>query len=347
MADMDETFELFGKLVQKRFGRILTGEASIANISSESEDTIRYTMFHALSMALDVRPEFVFLEYPHPHVPAKRNPKLDTFVEAHDGVPSMAFEMKFTVKNIENGHNLPKTRILGALISDLIRLHYVRDADLRYFVWVFDRDMGIYICNKDTSWRNLVGGGKLSFSKEEIRSLPKVARDEIRKRIGEDFDMDEIAVSTVYTRNFSVNKRTFGIRIHGVDLPERDSREGINKGLCDAFRGKQTQKTSRKQKKAGPSIKEQPCIRSKYMPLAEWLKNKRRERFMISSRRLEDEVRSIDPSFSLPPAARKYLAWWANHKGNVQAGCGWLSAGWKARPIFRNGVIESVEFTPI
>jgi len=347
MNGTDEAFEVFGEIVRKRFERILNGEASIADVYRESEDTIRYMMFRALTRALDLRPEFVFLEYPHPHVPAKKNPKLDTFVEAHNGVPSMAFEMKFTVKNVENGHNLPKTQVLGALVSDLIRLHYVKDVDLRYFVWVFDRDMGSYICNRDAPWRSLVSGGNFSFSKDEIQKLCKVARDEIRKRIGENFKIGDIVVSTVYAKNFSVNGRTFGIRIHVVDPPDRGSREGITGGLCGDFRKKQAQKTGRKQRKAGSSIREHPCIRSKYTALAEWLKNRRRKSFTISLSRLEDEVRSIDPSFYLPPAAKKYLAWWGNHRGNVQAGCGWLSAGWKARPIFRNGVIESVEFTPI
>ncbi|WP_297536394.1 hypothetical protein [Thermococcus sp.] len=343
MVSINTAFELFGQLVKKRFERIADGKAPISEISHESEDTIRYMMFYALTNVLGIRPEFVFLEYPHPHVPAKKTPKLDTFVEAHNGIPSMAFEMKFSTKS-PNLNAFPKPMTLGLVISDLIRLAYLHDVSKRYFVWVFDREMGLYLCNRTDSWKKLVMlpvGSSFNVTKDELMSVrPKIIKKTIEKNIQalEELEIDELCVSVVHAENFFVDRKILGIRVYEINPMVICSNPKEQSGsLCVDFKSGR----GRRKRPEGHSWNN-----SKYLALAEWLRSINRERFTISLNALEREIRRINPDFSLPSASRKHVAWWANHWGNVQAGCGWLSAGWKARPILKDGRITGVEFIP-
>ncbi len=339
MTNIVEAFEAFGRLIEGRFKRIASGDASFSNIAFESEDTMRYMMFYALTNKLGVKPEFVFLEYPHPNVPAKKNPKLDTFVEAHDGIPSMVFEMKFTVKNNDKGNNVPMTQMLGALISDLIRLHYAPDVDNRFFVWVFDRDMGTYLCNRRKPWKGMIIGKSFEFTNKELKKLPPTAMDKVREQIGENLSIERIKVATVYAKDFPVDGRPFGIRVYSVDGEPKDF--PIN-NPCEFFK-----RNKRKPRDAQRGTSKKTCHGGKYSALAQWLEGKERKPFEIPLDELEREVGLISPGFTLPPASRKYLAWWGNHWGNVQAGCGWLSVDWKVRPIMENKEIKRVKFIPI
>lgn len=294
MENIDKAFKLFGKLMQCRFERILNGEAAVSDIHYESEDTIRYMMFHALTSAMDIQPEFVFLEYPHPHVPARENPKLDTFIEAHNGNPSMAFEMKFTVKNVKKDQNVPKSMVFGALISDLIRLHYIPDVEERFLVWVFDRDMGIYLCNRKEPWNDMIKGNTFTFTAKHLEGLPKVTIEEIQKRIGKNIGLDNLRVSTAYARDFNIGNRIFGIRVYNVD-GKHEWYSQLETDPCTVFRRKKRERGERKRTQT------KQCTRGKYYALATWLRGIGRMAFEISLDELEKEINSISPGFSPQP----------------------------------------------
>ncbi|ADI27381.1 hypothetical protein [Geobacillus sp. C56-T3] len=64
-----------------------------------------------------------------------------------------------------------------------------------------------------------------------------------------------------------------------------------------------------------------------YQPLGAYL-----EKQGVSALTLTiDEMESI-LGFKLPPSARKYREWWANHYGNSQAK-GWMDYGWQVSKV--------------
>ncbi|WP_175059859.1 hypothetical protein [Thermococcus sp. 2319x1] len=147
---MYSVFERFASLVEERLKAIVEGRSELEEIYQESEDAIRYMMFHALTTVGGVNPINVYLEYPHPEVPNRNYAKLDTFVAAKENRPALAFEMKFKTR-IPSRNNIPRSQIAGSAFADLLRLASFRvksnEKTKRYFVYVVDDEMIGYYRN--------------------------------------------------------------------------------------------------------------------------------------------------------------------------------------------------------
>jgi hypothetical protein len=64
---------------------------------------------------------------------------------------------------------------------------------------------------------------------------------------------------------------------------------------------------------------------ARYQPLADFLASRDESEWDASFAEIESRL-----GFSLPPAARKYPAWWANQRGAGHAQThGWRSVGWR------------------
>jgi len=81
-----------------------------------TEDSVRYTFFHALLKTTGIQQHEVILELPHPQAPGN---EVDTFVPATDGRPNLFFEFKYhrRTKSVSGTPNKA-----GALFKDISRL---------------------------------------------------------------------------------------------------------------------------------------------------------------------------------------------------------------------------------
>lgn len=104
-----------------------------------SEDTIRYTYFHALTTTGWSHLQ-VFQEYP---LPGYQGRMMDTVVTTSIG-PAIATEFKFHREKIAG---LPLPQLAGGIMSDLFRLaiaHAAWECDC-YFVYLTDPTMATYL----------------------------------------------------------------------------------------------------------------------------------------------------------------------------------------------------------
>ncbi len=97
-----------------------------------TEDTIRYTLYLALTTCAGLKHTELTLECPHETL---RRATVDTVVSEAVGRESMAFEFKYDRAN-PGGSNLDKTRKAGKALIDLFRLAKIAPevATAKYFV---------------------------------------------------------------------------------------------------------------------------------------------------------------------------------------------------------------------
>jgi hypothetical protein len=125
------------------FGRLLDERLSLGVLTTE--DTIRYTLYFALTSSAGLKHTDLTLEYPHPTMPGA---KVDTVISAAAGRESMAFEFKYDRAN-PGGSNQNRTQRAAKALIDLFRLVKLPDvvAAARYFVYVTDAEMAGYFRN--------------------------------------------------------------------------------------------------------------------------------------------------------------------------------------------------------
>jgi hypothetical protein len=125
------------------FSRLLCERLSLG--IPTTEDTIRYTLYVALTTSGGLKHTDLTLEYPHPALPGA---KVDTVISAAAGRGSAAFEFKYDRAN-PGGSNQNRTQRAGKALIDLFRLVKVpaEVAAAKYFVYVTDSEMAGYFRN--------------------------------------------------------------------------------------------------------------------------------------------------------------------------------------------------------
>jgi hypothetical protein len=129
------TLERFDELLQERLN---------AEVFT-TEDSIRYTFFHALIEAGYCKLVEVILEMSHPAIPRAQ---IDLLILAAQNRPSVAFEFKYD-RAIPSGKNLPRPQKAGAVFKDLFRLARIPRvlAQDRYFIYITGPEMLGYFQN--------------------------------------------------------------------------------------------------------------------------------------------------------------------------------------------------------
>ena len=155
----------------------------------ESEDSIRYLLFHALTHTGKIDPIDVYLEYPHERVPNRRYAKLDTYVAPRDGRPALAFEIKFKTRRAK-GRSPPRTQTAGKAFADILRLAIFRPNEhiKRYFVYIVDDAMKTYYnnpANNLAEFFNLKLNWGFKITRKYLLSRPKTFVKSIRSVMGE------------------------------------------------------------------------------------------------------------------------------------------------------------------
>jgi hypothetical protein len=127
------------------FGRLLGERLSLEGVTTE--DTIRYTLYMALTSTGRLKHTDLTLEYPHP---ALTGAKVDTIINAAAGRKSVALEFKYDRAN-PSGSNQNRTQRAAKVLNDLFRLVKVpaEIAPEKYFVYVTDAEMAGYFRNPD------------------------------------------------------------------------------------------------------------------------------------------------------------------------------------------------------
>ena len=125
------------------FGRLLHERLSLGVLTTE--DTIRYTLYFALTTSGGLKHIDLTLEYPHPALPGA---KVDTVISKASGRESVAFEFKYDRAN-PGGSNQNRTQRAAKALIDLFRLVKVpaEVAATRFFVYVTDAEMAGYFRN--------------------------------------------------------------------------------------------------------------------------------------------------------------------------------------------------------
>lgn len=133
------------------FGRFLEERLSLGVLTTE--DTIRYTLYLALTTSAGLKHTELTLEYPHRKLPGA---KVDTVVSEAAGRESLAFEFKYDRAN-PGGSNQNRTQRAGKALIDLFRLVRLPSeiATAKYFVYVTDAEMAGYFRNPVNHLRGL------------------------------------------------------------------------------------------------------------------------------------------------------------------------------------------------
>lgn len=142
MTAMKEVVELFATLLDQRLkARVFT-----------TEDSIRYTYFHALLSSRFCQHTDIVLEHPHPTLERQM---IDILIAARSTSPSIAIEFKYD-RAIPSDQNLNMTNRAGAVFSDLFKLAHIpsETAQLKYFFYVTDGHMANYFQNERNGYRS-------------------------------------------------------------------------------------------------------------------------------------------------------------------------------------------------
>ena len=129
--------DCFASLLEERLGKSIF----------TTEDSVRYTFFHALTLNWAISPQQVILEYPHPTIPGA---EIDLIVETDDY--QYVFEFKFD-RSIPSRKNLPRSQKAGAVFADISRLarfQSMRQCE-KYFLYVTNGEMAGYFQNPRNS----------------------------------------------------------------------------------------------------------------------------------------------------------------------------------------------------
>ena len=167
---MDQVLRLFGDLLKERLdqGKFMT------------EDTVRYTFFHALLSRSFCSHVDVVMELPHPAINSK---EMDTVIHLGEGHLSAAFEFKYHRRN-PGGTSGNVTQRAGAIFDDVFRLaHVPRQTAFRgYLVYLTDSEMARYLSNSKnglTEWFRLSVGESLSVGAEFVTRRSKTFQNRI------------------------------------------------------------------------------------------------------------------------------------------------------------------------
>jgi hypothetical protein len=156
----DKVFEDFADLLRKRLELGTYG----------SEDSVRYMLFAAL-VQHGVQPERVVMEFPHPGMDKK---KIDTVVVGDDGKPALAVEFKYHRRSLSGG-NKPRTLAAGALFKDMSRLAVLEWSADRYFIYLSDDEMALYLRSPRVGLGDVLDlpvGSELELTPEKFASHP-------------------------------------------------------------------------------------------------------------------------------------------------------------------------------
>ena len=124
---MNEVFERFASYLHDRFERG----------TFTTEDSVRYTLFHALSETIS--PAQIVVEAPHPTISGKR---VDLVAPVGSDGALLAIEFKYDRRAKMNA---PMPMKAGALIHDFVRMAALPEQyRLRYVVYVTDDEMHGY-----------------------------------------------------------------------------------------------------------------------------------------------------------------------------------------------------------
>jgi len=215
-------FEKFGSILKERFEAVVRGRSELEGVYLESEDTIRYVMFYALTTVGGVSPLDIYLEFPHESVPKKRYAKLDTFIASRDDRPALAFEMKLKTR-LPGGRNLPKSQIAGSAFADILRLAVFKPGEYvrRYFVYVVDDEMIKYydnVANRLGDFFRLGLGSSFKLTREYLLSRPKTTVREISSVMGEPGGWPEPLIVCRYKSDLRLGDYGIAIRIYEVKV---------------------------------------------------------------------------------------------------------------------------------
>ncbi|AEH25193.1 DUF7662 domain-containing protein [Pyrococcus yayanosii] len=216
---MYSVFEKFATLIEERLKAIVEGRSELEEIYQESEDTIRYMMFHVLTTVGGINPLDVYLEYPHPEVPNRKYAKLDTFVAAKENRPALAFEMKFQKKIGNNA--MPKPDNAGAVFADILKLALFRKEQgniKRYLVYVADEHMVSYLINPARGYEPFISlkeNTGFKVTREYLIRKPVTFVRQL-KRIIKKEDFPEPTVICRFRRDLKLGNKEMAIRIYEV-----------------------------------------------------------------------------------------------------------------------------------
>ncbi len=218
-----KVFEKFASLLKRRFNLITKGGSYIKGLYQESEDSIRYLLFHTLTYTGKIDPIDIYLEYPHERVPNKKYAKLDTYVIPRDGRPALAFEIKFKTRRT-NGRSPPKTQTAGKAFADILRLAIFKPNECikRYFVYVVDDAMIIYYRNKNNNlieFFDLELNRGFKLTREYLLSRSETFVKSIRSVMGEPDDWPEPIVICRYRDNLQLmGDINVAVRIYEIKI---------------------------------------------------------------------------------------------------------------------------------
>jgi hypothetical protein len=156
----DRVFEDFADLLRKRLEFGTYG----------SEDSVRYMLFAAL-VRHGVQPERVVMEFPHPGMDKK---KIDTVVVGDDGKPVLAVEFKYHRRSL-SGRNKPRTLAAGSLFKDISRLAVLEWPADRYFIYLSDDEMALYLRSPGVGLGDVLDlpvGSELELTADTFASHP-------------------------------------------------------------------------------------------------------------------------------------------------------------------------------
>lgn len=140
-------FGLFAELLDRRFGKgVFT-----------TEDSIRYTFFHALAQGSGVAPEQIVLEKDHGVI---ARAKLDMWIESFAG-RNYAIEFKYD-RAIPSGATLPLTQKAGKVVADPFRLARIDRAHQAegIFIYVATHEMASYLAKPSNGLAEVFGLGE-------------------------------------------------------------------------------------------------------------------------------------------------------------------------------------------
>ncbi len=112
--------------------------------TSLTEDSIRYSLYSALTRHEGVASSEVHLEEPHP---ALRGKKVDTYIPASGPRGETLWELKYD-RRIPSARNQPRTQKVGALLNDVFRLaQWPRTDAACHLIYLTDDEMAKYMRN--------------------------------------------------------------------------------------------------------------------------------------------------------------------------------------------------------
>jgi hypothetical protein len=217
-------FKEFFMLLEKRLTAVIEGRSELNAIWQESEDTIRYMMFYALTTVGKIKPLDVYLEYPHPEVPNRNYAKLDTFVAPapNKNRPAIVFEMKFHKKINDNYVPLPNNA--GAVFADILKLALFRKQQKnikRYMLYVADENMIRYLTKPGNGYGpflSLEENTGFKIAREYLTEKPRTFINQLKKITGEEKFPEPIIVCR-FKRDIKLADKDIALRIYEV-IPE-------------------------------------------------------------------------------------------------------------------------------